>query len=387
MLKITSLENLIKLIKLQKWNDKMKKIGILTWLHNGNYGTVLQAYALNIFLTSKGYDVSNINYNLSTKNKIINLLKQHNSFDLIKEKMEYRKYYKEHSNELDIKKSKFEDFLCFFKHTNLISNNKDLCKYSNQFDYYICGSDQIWSPRLFNPMFFLKFVDSKKIKLSYACSFGSINTTKRKNSKIVELLKDFKYISVREEKGKNFLSSLGVDSNIDVDPTLLLKYDDWNKLISPVKSKRNVFAYFLSYQKKYIDMIINYCEINDLKLTIICNFNNHINANDNVKIIYDAGPIDWLNYINSSEMVFTDSYHGMILSLILKTNVRVFKRFKDGGKNDQNSRIYHIINLLDLSNILVDDSIVKFDLNFDKISQLIDNYAENSKNNLLGVLE
>ena len=32
----------------------MKKIAILTWLHNGNFGSVLQAVALQRYLTEQG---------------------------------------------------------------------------------------------------------------------------------------------------------------------------------------------------------------------------------------------------------------------------------------------------------------------------------------------
>ena len=33
----------------------MKRVGILTWFHWNNYGTVLQAYALNWYLNQAGY--------------------------------------------------------------------------------------------------------------------------------------------------------------------------------------------------------------------------------------------------------------------------------------------------------------------------------------------
>ena len=35
----------------------MKKISILTWLHNGNYGTLLRAFALQRYLRNEGSDV------------------------------------------------------------------------------------------------------------------------------------------------------------------------------------------------------------------------------------------------------------------------------------------------------------------------------------------
>ena len=59
---------------IKKW-IKIMKIAILTWLYNGNYGTLLQAYALQSFLKREGYDVSNINYKPSAIEKAKNLIK------------------------------------------------------------------------------------------------------------------------------------------------------------------------------------------------------------------------------------------------------------------------------------------------------------------------
>ena len=38
------------------------KICILTWLHNQNFGTLLQAYALQQFLRAEGHDVVDADY-------------------------------------------------------------------------------------------------------------------------------------------------------------------------------------------------------------------------------------------------------------------------------------------------------------------------------------
>ena len=64
------------------------KIGIMTWLHNGNYGTVLQAYALQHYLRSEGYDVQNIDFSPTVVEKVKNLIKSKNSFTLFSEKFE-----------------------------------------------------------------------------------------------------------------------------------------------------------------------------------------------------------------------------------------------------------------------------------------------------------
>ena len=38
----------------------MKKVAILTWLNNCNYGSILQAYALQSYIKSLGYDVEEV---------------------------------------------------------------------------------------------------------------------------------------------------------------------------------------------------------------------------------------------------------------------------------------------------------------------------------------
>lgn len=60
-----------------------KKIAIMTWLYNGNYGTLLQAYALHTFVKNEGYEVENINYISSLKTKLKNWLVNRNSPALV----------------------------------------------------------------------------------------------------------------------------------------------------------------------------------------------------------------------------------------------------------------------------------------------------------------
>ena len=40
--------------------SKKKKVGILTWYDYSNYGSALQAYALQYYLHQLGYDASQI---------------------------------------------------------------------------------------------------------------------------------------------------------------------------------------------------------------------------------------------------------------------------------------------------------------------------------------
>ena len=119
------------------------KIAILTWLHNGNYGTLLQAYALQRFLRREGYDVSNINYKPSTIEKAKNLIKCHNSFSLFKEKFDGYLSKKQGQPELLCQRNKaFEQFLSKnFNLTKQYSKPNELTELSGKYDAYIARVD------------------------------------------------------------------------------------------------------------------------------------------------------------------------------------------------------------------------------------------------------
>lgn len=52
------------------------------------------------------------------------------------------------------------------------------------FDTFVCGSDQIWAPNVFNDVYMLSFVDDEKKKVSYAASIGLPYIPNEPNRKI-----------------------------------------------------------------------------------------------------------------------------------------------------------------------------------------------------------
>ena len=63
----------------------MTRIGMMTFLHNDNYGSILQAWALQRTLQDMGFDACHIDYAPSKQEKIRNLLMSGNSPRLILE--------------------------------------------------------------------------------------------------------------------------------------------------------------------------------------------------------------------------------------------------------------------------------------------------------------
>ena len=63
----------------------MSSVGVMTFLHNDNYGSSLQAYALQQVIREMGHECEHIDYQPDKNEKIRNLLLSGNSPKLILE--------------------------------------------------------------------------------------------------------------------------------------------------------------------------------------------------------------------------------------------------------------------------------------------------------------
>ena len=203
----------------------MARIGIMTFLHNDNYGSILQAWALQNAVRSLGYDAEHIDYVPSQTEKMKNLLCSGNSPRLILDGMKKRSASRGLNEGFDA-----------FRQTQMIlspicRDQSALAHQALSYDALICGSDQIWSPTWLNPAYFLNF--TKKPKVAYAPSLGvSTMTDSAKGRKIAALTKGFAAISVREEEGAALLQTLiGKKPAVMPDPVMLLPREKWLELI------------------------------------------------------------------------------------------------------------------------------------------------------------
>mgnify|MGYP000047746441 FL=1 len=71
------------------------------------------------------------------------------------------------------------------------------------------------------------------------------------------------------------------------------------------------------------------------------------------EVMKDVGVEDFLNLIRNAEFVITDSFHGLIFSLIFRKQFVVFERHNPNMKSGQNSRILDVLELLSLKKILL----------------------------------
>ena len=352
-----------------------KKVGIVTIYDCLNYGNRLQNYALHKVLS---------NY-LGCKCETLVSVESNWDFTEIKNELyEYLaftpiKKYLSH-NPIDIKYWNFRRFTREYIPTKFYRGLYHLPKeLSGKYDYFIAGSDQIWNyqiPGRFKSFekhsydYFLQFAQNNQ-KISYAASFGvsEIDADKKENFK--KHLSDFKKISVREIEGQKIVENLiGKSPEINMDPTLLLDVKDYEKIISIPKIRRHnhkqyALLYFLGginqSNQKIIDQYTEekeYLKVNLLDL--------------HQTEYYVSGPPEFLYWIKNAEIVFTDSFHAAVFSIVFRRPFVVFDR-ADGGS--MNSRITSLLSELNLKGCYYNSKCSLNDYektNFDGIGNLIE---------------
>lgn len=344
----------------------MKKIAVINRTNLRNYGSVLQVYALCESIKKLGYQAEVVwergtlskNWDLRI-DKIVktlcNLLLHPRLFGSI-----YKTAMIVGGREIDADKvSKFEDFVC--KHiTRYYYSRKQLGRIANTDEYfkYVCGSDQIWSATTLyvDPLMYLRFAPIEK-RIAYAPSLGRDYIPDYNKRIMRKYISDIPFVSVREDVGKQLILNLtGRDVPVVLDPTLLLTTEDWDMIKIVKKRNDYILCYFLdATSKDVIDAIEEICLKN--KKSVI-NIGCPISCSDKVTIINESiGPGEFLDLVENADLVFTDSYHGMLFSIIYQKSFWSIAR--NYGEFDQSSRQKTVLSMLHLEDRYVDERNLK----------------------------
>lgn len=316
----------------------------VTWVNFENNGTFLQAYALQQAIKKMGHDNVILDDKcIQKKNK-----SRPNLNYYIGKFLTWFKYvfHLAPPSVSSMTHSFYEDFRN--RYLTIYADNN----YMNKFDAYICGSDQIWSPYLpFMGYYYLDFTFKKKI--AYAPSIGTRNGNEDYKRKVAPYLNSFSHLSTREQAGKELLSQMtNKPIKVVVDPTLLLRREDWDLLVDNNITENYLFCYFLTPNTWYVNHAIKLAEKKHLQIKIFYTDATFFNYKSNVVF---GGPKEFLAYIKYAKTVLTDSFHATVFSLIYKRDFITYKRFKDGSKKDQNARIYNLLTPLHLGDRFISE--------------------------------
>lgn len=338
----------------------MKKIGIVTWHKNGNYGGTLQAYAMSTILKKMGYIPEFINYCNSSQRY---MMFRHFIFNILyPDSGQSRK-----AIWLFVKK--------YLRESPLFKDECSLRKYSkNEYDIVICGSDQIWScVNGIDPLYFLQFADKAK-RVAYAPSIGLNSIKELYQNDFNSYVNSIPHLSVREQQGAVYIKkNTGRNAKVVLDPTLLLDCDEWLKIVdtsicerSGLDKTKYILCYFLGNDAKYKNYVTRLAKKTGLPVRFISTQRKTYGVRQII-----CNPLEFVELIANAGYVLTDSFHATIFSLNLGTEVGIFKRFCANDSLNQNSRIFNITSLLGVEDRILDEN--------NSVDGLIDNKYDNQR--------
>jgi hypothetical protein len=342
------------------------KVGLITYHYSQNYGAVMQTYATCRILKELGHDVEIINIRQLEKRKLrhVVFIPKYRKFDSF-----INKYYSHQ--------------------TSIIHNMQELRSRSFNYNCLLVGSDQVWNPMISLDRcmaYFLDFGNPNMKRISYASSLGISQWPTEKKYLLKDIsraLYNFDAISVREKTGQRLLKEIfNLDAQLVVDPTML--HSGYDEIVSDVSQTNNIVCYLLNRtgeQLKASRFIAKQLNEKAQLLTSVypvCGF----------EYVYPPSIEEWIKYIAGASLVITDSFHGVVFSLLYKRNFVVF-----AVNNGKNSRLMDLLELVGLKNRyftsfeeLNKSNIYNYDVDYSQVTPIIERERESSTAYLINSL-
>lgn len=301
----------------------MLSVGIITFHASHNYGSMLQAYALQKTVEELGFSCEIINFRLEAQKKIYTpvILEPGGNLKTRLKKVLAVSYLEK----LRIKYDKFENFLneelrlSAREYHSLEELKADLPDY----DFFIAGSDQIWNTSCpdFSWAYYLPFVKAGR-KIAYAPSMGPVARQEVSNfEKIAAHVKDFDFLSVREKGTGEILEELLQTKVCRVlDPTLLLSRERWFSCFDsePLVKGDYIFLY-TPFMNGEICKIARRLSVSLRMKVVVSVFSLRYS------LIYRSfhheiavGPWEFLNLLKNARLVCSGSFHAIVFSILFR---------------------------------------------------------------------
>ena len=334
----------------------MKKIGIITFHDGINYGTFLQCFSLQSYLTQEGHDVTVINYksfeNTIKENKCtifskypVRLFKNIKKFLYFKSLNKYRLHLSKRFYSL---------------------SDQDL----KNFDCIIFGSDEIWNFKHplfgFDPTYFGAGFNKKLI--SYAPSFGQSSSFEIPET-IIKSISKFHSISVRDQLSKSAILNK-VKGNIEIvlDPTFLIDLLSVNNVVEDDMYEESILVY--SNQNLNPSEFLSFSELEKYETISVSYKNSYCNRS-----IFSPTINEFLNIFKNSNFIITDTFHGCVFSLIFN------KQFMYVPNKNKSNKITSLLKLFDLDRDIIFNQSYKsnYRIDYNKVNVIIEDLKSKSK--------
>ncbi len=275
-----------------------KRVGILTFHDGINHGAFFQAYYLQNFLHSAGYDATIVNYKNRTHR-----LAELKSFFLTKRPMrllrnivKFRNFRRDHQ---------------LFKLDGPLKTRVDAIR-QQDFDAYVIGSDIVWNYTFDwlgnDPIYYGHGLERPRI--SYAASCGPID-----GGQIPEYVRtgfrNFSHISVRDRYAAELVDRCHDQPAVRVvDPTLLVNDIMPARASSTALSQPYLLVYATMLTAAEIAETRRFASEQGLK-TVCVGYQHDWCDIDRTTV----GPVQWLNWFEQASFIVTSTFHGTIFAI------------------------------------------------------------------------
>ena len=356
----------------------MYKVGIITTFRQPNWGSVLQAYALQKVIDDMGHEAWLIDYQYPNEFHYSQGVCERNRSWLRNLPGEIRSRLKIRLGQMPERKMVLLER--FIKNnmrlTQRYMSYEDLHQSPPVFDVYIAGSDQIWNPQTMvgDMSYLLDFAPDKALKFSYASSFSRVYIPKRYENDYRNNLNRLNDISVREDNGAKAVRELtGMEATVVLDPTLLLDKDHWRRFADKARTVQLPDKFILCYMLGYT------YNPDETMSSVLCQLQrqygipvvalNALPSSFNGDIFrlpknYGVGIEEFLFLMNRATIIATSSFHGTAFAINLG---KPFIAVAD-GKADDDGRISSFLDKMRLQRQIVKST--------DVISELCPHYNE-----------
>lgn len=215
-----------------------------------------------------------------------------------------------------------EEFARDYLHvTSPVISENDYKKLNNSFKHFLVGSDQVFRAEWVSDKWFLDFVDNNKNKIAVSASFGEnrLKVDKTRQLKIQYLLSRFNSISIREINGSIMAKKLsGKKTTNIIDPVFWLEGKEY-------LSKLNI-----QMEKEKEPYLFVYIRDLDINRELLC---EKIAEKYGYSIYYATNTtqvVEFIEKLVNSNMVLTDSYHGLCFALIFNKRYKCIINEKRG---------------------------------------------------------
>ena len=189
---------------------------------------------------------------------------------------------------------------------------------AKKYQMYVLGGDQIWNPNItkgYKMEYFAELFPPDSYCISYAASTGKIVT----NPEVFSCrLRRFKAIGVRESWLKHELNGHYLrEITWCLDPVLLLGSDEWVGLKNLVWRSGYILIYAFQMSQAEYRGVEDIAAQMGLGIVELVTHQRPMRQT----ILYedDYGPEEFVEYVRNAAYVYTDSYHGVLFSIIFGT--------------------------------------------------------------------